>query len=100
MKDRNPRTQELQFLIEQVELVHDIDLDEKKSKKKRERQEEKLKKIASPAKKSQVPLDTMSRLSIEEKLDILSELKESKTEQEIECERRERKKERDKLQDI
>ena len=72
--------------MEQVELIHDIDLDEKRRKKKRERQEEKLKKTASPTKKSRVPLDTMSRLSMEEKIDIPSKHEDSKTKQEQEFE--------------
>ena len=65
--------------MDQVELIHDIDLDEKRRKKKRERQEEKLKKTAPPTKRSRVPLDTMSRLSTKEKSDIPSKLEESKT---------------------
>ena len=48
MRDSLPRTQELQFLMEQVELIHGIDEIEKKRKKKRERREQKLKKIAPP----------------------------------------------------
>ena len=61
--------------MEQVELIHDIDLDEKRRKKKRERQEEKLIKTAPLTKKSRVPLDTMSGLSMEEKIDIPSDRK-------------------------
>ena len=71
-----------------MELIHDIDLDEKRRKKKRERQEEKLKKIAPPTKKSKVPLDTMSGLSTKEKSNFPSKLEESKIEQELEFEQR------------
>ena len=62
--------------MEQVKLIHDIDLDKKKRKKKRERQEEKLKKMAPPAKKSRVPLDTMLGL---EKEDVPLENEETKS---------------------
>ena len=89
MKDRLPRTQELQFLMEQIELIHNIDKIEKKRKKKRERQEQKLKEIAPPAKKSKVPLDSESRLSKEEDNpmeEIPSEHKELEAEQEMEFE--------------
>ena len=83
--------------MEQVKLIHDIDLDKKRRKKKRERHEEKLKRTALPAKKSQVPLDTMSGL---EKEDIPLEHKEIESEPKQEFEQREREKEHDKLQDI
>ena len=86
--------------MEQVELIHDIDLDEKRRKKKRERQEEKLKKTAPPTKKNRVPLDTMSGLSTEEKSNISLDFKESKIEQELEFKRRERKKEHNSLQEL
>ena len=78
MLDQIPRTQELEFLMEQVELIHNIDKVKKRQKKKRERQEQKLKETTPPAKKSQVPLDTMSGLFGEEhKKDIPFEHKES-----------------------
>ena len=37
LQNQLPQTQELQFLMEQVELIHNIDELEKKRKKKRER---------------------------------------------------------------
>ena len=66
MTDRIPQSQEPLYLMEQVELVHDIDEAKRKRKRKRKKQEKKMKKASPPQKKSCVPLETMEGLTKEE----------------------------------
>ena len=73
-----------------MELIHDIDKVKKKRKKKRESQDKKLKETAPPTKKSQVPLDTMSRLSEEEHGEDIPSKHEESEEMEFDFKRRER----------
>ena len=52
--------------MQHVELIHKVDVEEKKRKRVREQKQKRLKRSSPPKKKSCVPLDTMEGLSQEE----------------------------------